>query len=73
MDMKEIIFSELVRKRVQLGVIPVLVGSVNSMGANGLIELAGVTQAIAILGLLIIVQVSLIVARIRVDTLGTSG
>lgn len=71
--MKEIILSESVRKRVQLGVIPVLVGSVNSMGANGLIELAGVTQAIAILGLLIIVQVSLIVARIRVDTLGTSG
>lgn len=71
--MKEIILPESVRKRVQLGTIPVLVGSINSMGANGLIELAGVTQAIAVLGLLIVVQIYLIVARIRVDTLGTSG
>jgi hypothetical protein len=70
---KEMLLSEQMRKRVQLGMIPVVVGSINSMGANGLIELTGVAQAIALLGLLIVVQVYLIVARIRVDILGGSG
>ena len=70
---KEMILSESMRKRVQLGLIPVLVGSISSMGANGLIELAGVAQVIALLGLLIVVQVYLIVARLRIDILGAPG
>jgi len=70
---KGMLLSEQVRKRVQLGMIPVLVGAIGSLGADGLIELAGVAQAIAVLGLLIGVQIYLIVARVRVDLLGASG
>ena len=67
MQMKEMLLSEHVRKRVQLGIAPIVVGSITSMGATGLIELVGVAEAVVLLATLIAIQVYLIVARVQLD------
>ena len=73
MQIKEMLLSEHVRKRVQLGIIPVVVGLVTSMGATGLVDLMGVAEALALVGVLIVVQMYLIVARVRLDLMPASG
>lgn len=73
MQTKEILLSEHVRRRVQLGIIPVVVGSITSLGAPGLIELVGVAEALVLVGLLAVVQTYLIVARVWIDILGAPG
>lgn len=65
-----LIRSERVRKRIQLGVMPVAAGLVIQDGGVWLIETAGVAAALAILVVLIVVQVYLIVARLRFDMTG---
>jgi len=67
MQLKEMLLSEHVRKRVQLGIVPIVVGSITSMGATGLIELVGVAEAVVLLATLIAIQVYLIVARVQLD------
>ncbi len=73
MQTKEMLLSEHVRKRVQLGIVPLVVGLVTSMGATGLIDLMGVAEALALVGVLIAVQMYLIVARVRLDIMPASG
>ncbi|MEF8791717.1 MAG: hypothetical protein V5A61_16435 [Haloarculaceae archaeon] len=73
MQTKQMLLSEHVRRRVQLGIVPVVVGSITSMGAPGLVELVGIGSALGLVGLLIAVQAYLILARVWVDLLGGSG
>ena len=70
MQTKEILLSEHVRRRVQLGIVPVAVGSITSLGAPELIELVGVAEALVLVGLLAVIQTYLIVARVWIDILG---
>lgn len=71
MQMREILLAEHARKRVQLGIVPLVVGSITSMGAPGLIELVGTVEAMVLVGLLVVVQLYLIAARVWIDHLGT--
>lgn len=71
MQMREILLAEHARKRVQLGIVPLVVGSITSMGAPGLIELVGTAEAMVLVGLLVVVQLYLIAARVWIDHLGT--
>lgn len=70
MQMREILLAEHARKRVQLGIVPLVVGSITSMGAPGLVELVGTAEAMVLVGLLVVVQLYLIVARVWIDHLG---
>lgn len=72
MQTKHMLLSEHVRKRVQLGIVPVVVGSVISMGATDLLELVGFEGAVALLAALTLIQMYLIAARVRFDFLGPS-
>jgi hypothetical protein len=67
MHIKAMLLSEHVRKRVQLGIVPIVVGSITAMGATGLIELVGMAEAVSLLVTLIAIQVYLIVARVQFD------
>ena len=67
MQTKQMLRSGHVRKRVQLGIVPIVVGTITSMGATELIDLIGVAGAITLLAALIAVQAYLIVARVRFD------
>lgn len=73
MQTKEMLLSEHVRKRVQLGIAPLVVSSITAMGATGLIDLVGVAGAIALITTLIAIQAYLIVARLRFDIMPASG
>lgn len=70
MQMREILLAEHARKRVQLGIVPLVVGSITSMGAPGLVELVGTAEAMVLVGLLVVVQLYLIAARVWIDHLG---
>ena len=70
MQIRERLLSEHVRRRVQLGVVPVVVGSVTATSATDLIDLVGVGGALALLAVLVAVQTYLIVARVWLDFLG---
>lgn len=70
MSMKNVALSEHVRSRVQLGIVPLMVGSITSVGAPGLIELVGTAEALVLVGLLVAVQLYLIAARVWIDLLG---
>ena len=70
MQMKHMLLSEHARKRVQLGIVPVVVGSVTSMGATDLLELVGFEGAVTLLAALTLIQMYLIAARVRFDFLG---
>ncbi|PSQ10743.1 hypothetical protein BRC93_08340 [Halobacteriales archaeon QS_5_70_15] len=67
MHIKAMLLSERVRKRVQLGIVPIVVSSITAMGATGLIELVGMAEAVSLLVTLIAIQVYLIVARVQFD------
>lgn len=70
MKIKKAVRSERVRKRVQLGAFPVVVGAIQAEGAKGLIGAFGVAESITLLGALIVVQVYLILARVQFDFRG---
>lgn len=67
MRMKEVIQSQNVRKKAQLGVMPTVIGAIFALGPQGLIGAYGVTESILILGALIVAQIYLIAARIQFD------
>lgn len=73
MQTKEMLLSEHVRKRVQLGIAPLVVSSITAMGATGLIDLVGVAGAIVLITTLIAIQAYLIVARLWFDIMPASG
>ena len=72
MNAKELIKAKWVRKRVQLGVFPIVVGTIQAYGPHALIEMVGISQSIVLLGALILVQVYLILARLQFDFRGPS-
>lgn len=72
MKAKNVIKSSKTRKRVQLGALPIVVGSIRAHGGEGLIGTFGVAESIALLSALIAVQVYLIAARVWFDFRGTS-
>ena len=70
MPIEKIHPSKHVRKQVQLGLIPAVIGTLYAEGHIGLIKTLGVAEAILLLGALILIQIYLIAARFKFDFQG---